>query len=200
MFERFTDRARRSVVLAQEGTRLRNGSSITAMDVLWGILSEGESRGTKMLTDLGVTVGYVEDLQGTEEGEPPPGHIPFTDTAKKCIEYSLRAALKLGHNYIGTEHMVLGLLSGQDEEVLTALAEFDITEDSFFALVKGDDEPPAVVPEVVPHKVVLLWLDLQVIDDKTYIAANDVLKLLEGGYTADQLITLLATRTEQKDT
>ncbi len=113
MFERFTDRARRVVVLAQEEARLLNHNYIGTEHLLLGLIHEGEGLAAKALESLGVTLdqvrSQVEDMIGVGTATPQ-GHIPFTPRAKKVLELSLREALQLGHNYIGTEHILLGLL------------------------------------------------------------------------------------------
>ena len=113
MFERFTDRARRVVILAQEEARLLNHNYIGTEHILLGLIQENEGVAAKALESLDISLesvrGQVEEIigQGTK---PPDGHIPFTPRAKRVLELSLREALQLGHNYIGTEHVLLGLI------------------------------------------------------------------------------------------
>ena len=113
MFERFTDRARRVVVLAQEEARLLNHNYIGTEHILLGLIHEGEGVAAKALESLGISLEavrqQVEEIIG-QGGASPSGHIPFTPRAKKVLELSLREALQLGHNYIGTEHILLGLI------------------------------------------------------------------------------------------
>jgi ATP-dependent Clp protease ATP-binding subunit ClpA len=113
MFERFTDRARATVVLAQEEARLLHHNYIGTEHVLLGLIREGEGIAARSLEALGISLESVR-LRVTEiigEGdESPSGHIPFTPRAKKVLELSLREALQLKHNYIGTEHILLGLV------------------------------------------------------------------------------------------
>ena len=113
MFERFTDRARRVVVLAQEEARLLNHNYIGTEHILLGLIHEGEGVAAKALESLGISLeavrSQVEEIIG-QGGTSPSGHIPFTPRAKKVLELSLREALQLGHNYIGTEHILLGLI------------------------------------------------------------------------------------------
>ncbi|MDQ5814914.1 MAG: ATP-dependent Clp protease ATP-binding subunit [Actinomycetota bacterium] len=113
MFERFTDRARRVVVLAQEEARLLNHNYIGTEHILLGLIHEGEGVAAKALESLGISLDkvrqQVEEIIGAGQS-PPSGHIPFTPRAKKVLELSLREALQLGHNYIGTEHILLGLI------------------------------------------------------------------------------------------
>jgi ATP-dependent Clp protease ATP-binding subunit ClpC len=113
VFERFTDRARRVVVLAQEEARLLNHNYIGTEHILLGLIHEGEGVAAKALESLGISLEavrqQVEEIIG-QGGSSPSGHIPFTPRAKKVLELSLREALQLGHNYIGTEHILLGLI------------------------------------------------------------------------------------------
>ncbi|MBI4728277.1 MAG: ATP-dependent Clp protease ATP-binding subunit [Acidobacteria bacterium] len=113
MFERFTDRARRVVVLAQEEARMLNHNYIGTEHILLGLIHEGEGVAAKALESLGILLDavrqQVEEIIGQGQN-PPTGHIPFTPRAKKVLELSLREALQLGHNYIGTEHILLGLI------------------------------------------------------------------------------------------
>ena len=113
MFERFSDQARRVVVLAQEEARLLNHNYIGTEHILLGLVHEDEGVAAQVLESLNIRLDAVrrevEELVG--QGESPPSeHIPFTPRAKKVLELSLREAIQLGHNYIGTEHILLGLL------------------------------------------------------------------------------------------
>jgi ATP-dependent Clp protease ATP-binding subunit ClpC len=113
VFERFTDRARRTVVFAQEEARMLNHNYIGTEHILLGLLREDEGVAARALTTLGVSLEAVRRDVGEIVGrgsEAPRGHIPFTPRAKKVLELSLREALQLGHNYIGTEHILLGLI------------------------------------------------------------------------------------------
>ncbi|WP_030013702.1 MULTISPECIES: ATP-dependent Clp protease ATP-binding subunit [Micrococcales] len=127
MFERFTDRARRVVVLAQEEARMLNHNYIGTEHLLLGLIHEGEGIAAKALESMGVTLSsvreQVQDIIGPGQ-QAPSGHIPFTPRAKKVLELSLREALQLGHNYIGTEHILLGLIragEGVASQVLSKL-------------------------------------------------------------------------------
>ena len=127
MFERFTDRARRVLVLAQEEARLLNHSFIGTEHILLGLIHEGEGLAAKALESLGISLEAVrEKVEETigPAGSAPTGSPPFTPRAKKVLELSLREALQLGHNYIGTEHMLLGLVregEGVAAQVLVSL-------------------------------------------------------------------------------
>jgi hypothetical protein len=113
MFERFTNRARRVVVLAQEEARLLSHNYIGTEHILLGLIAEGQGVAAKALESLEVSLQEVRQQVEAIIGrgvKDPSGHIPFTPRAKKVLELSLREALQLGHNYIGTEHILLGLL------------------------------------------------------------------------------------------
>ncbi len=113
MFERFTDRARRVVVLAQEEARMLSHNYIGTEHILLGLIHEGDGIAAKALESLSISLeavrAQVEEIIGQGQ-QAPSGHIPFTPRAKKVLELSLREALQLGHNYIGTEHILLGLI------------------------------------------------------------------------------------------
>ncbi len=113
MFERFTDRARRVVVLAQEEARHLDHNYIGTEHILLGLIHEREGVAARALTALDISLeavrAQVEEIIGRGD-QAPTGHIPFTPRAKKVLELSLREALALGHNYIGTEHILLGLI------------------------------------------------------------------------------------------
>jgi len=144
MFERFTDRARRVVVLAQEEARMLNHNYIGTEHILLGLIHEGEGVAAKALESLGISLDAVRS-QVTEiigEGQQAPsGHIPFTPRAKKVLELSLREALQLGHNYIGTEHILLGLIregEGVAAQVLTKLgADLNRVRQQVIQLLSG---------------------------------------------------------------
>ena len=117
MFEQFTDRARRVVALAQDEARMLNHDYIGTEHILLGLIHEGDGVAAKALESLGISLDAVRQqvLEIIGRGEQaPPGHIPFTPRAKKVLELSLREALQLGHNYIGTEHILLGLIREGD--------------------------------------------------------------------------------------
>ena len=113
MFERFTDRARRVIVLAQEEARGLNHNYIGTEHILLGLIHEGEGVAAKALESMGISLDdvrrEVEEIIG-RGAEPPVGHIPFTPRAKKVLELSLREGLQMGHKYIGTEFLLLGLI------------------------------------------------------------------------------------------
>src|SRR5438067_2292347 len=124
MFERFTDRARRVVVLAQEEARMLNHNYIGTEHILLGLIHEGEGVAAKALESLGISLEAVrEKVEETigPAGSSTTGSPPFTPRAKKVLELSLREALQLGHNYIGTEHMLLGLVREGEGVAATVL-------------------------------------------------------------------------------
>ena len=129
MFERFTDRARRVVVLAQDEARALNHNYIGTEHLLLGLIHEGEGVAAKALESMDVTLdkarAQVVEIIG-EGQSAPSGHIPFTPRAKKVLELSLREALQLSHNYIGTEHILLGLLREGEGVAVQTLGNLDV--------------------------------------------------------------------------
>jgi ATP-dependent Clp protease ATP-binding subunit ClpA len=127
LFDRFTDRARRVIPLAQEEAHLLQHNYIGTEHLLLGLLSEGEGVAAKALESLGISLEavrvQVEEIIGRGQ-TAPTGHIPFTPRAKKVLELSLREALQLGHDYIGTEHMLLGLIREGEGVAAQVLAGF----------------------------------------------------------------------------
>ena len=148
VFERFTDRARRVVVLAQEEARLLNHNYMGTEHILLGLIHEGEGVAAKALESLGISLeavrSQVEEIIG-QGGSSPSGHIPFTPRAKKVLELSLREALQLGHNYIGTEHILLGLIregEGVAAQVLVKLgADLSRVRQQVIQLLSGYSGP-----------------------------------------------------------
>jgi ATP-dependent Clp protease ATP-binding subunit ClpC len=144
MFERFTDRARRVVVLAQEEARMLNHNYIGTEHILLGLIHEGEGVAAKALESLNISLeavrSQVEEIIGQGQ-QAPSGHIPFTPRAKKVLELSLREALQLGHNYIGTEHILLGLIregEGVAAQVLVKLgADLNRVRQQVIQLLSG---------------------------------------------------------------
>jgi ATP-dependent Clp protease ATP-binding subunit ClpC len=118
MFERFTDRARRVVVFAQEEARGLNHNWIGTEHLLLAVIREGQGVGARALESMQVSLDaarqQVESIIGRGQELVSDGHIPFTPRAKKVLELSLREALQLGHDYIGTEHILLGLIREGD--------------------------------------------------------------------------------------
>ncbi len=144
MFERFTDRARRVVVLAQEEAKMLNHNYIGTEHLLLGLIHEGEGVAAKALQSMDISLEavrqQVEDIIPPGQ-QQPTGHIPFTPRAKKVLELSLREALQLGHNYIGTEHILLGLIregEGVAAQVLVKLgADLNRVRQTVIQLVSG---------------------------------------------------------------
>src|SRR4249920_3211554 len=127
MFERFTDRARQTVVFAQEEARRLDHTHIGTEHLLLGLIRESDGLAAQALGRLGMSLGELRTEVVRTIGEAgsasPTGHIPFTPRSKKVLELSLREALELGHNYIGTEHILLGLVregEGVAAQVLVA--------------------------------------------------------------------------------
>src|SRR5829696_5803126 len=144
MFERFTDRARRVVVLAQEEARMLNHNYIGTEHILLGLIHEGEGVAAKALESLGISLEAVrqkvEEIIGHGQ-QSPSGHIPFTPRAKKVLELSLREALQINHSYIGTEHILLGLIregEGVAAQVLVKLgADLNRVRQQVIQLLSG---------------------------------------------------------------
>src|SRR5688500_13712809 len=151
MFERFTDRARRVVVLAQAEATMPNRNYIGTEHTLLGLIHEGEAVAAKALESLGISLDavreQVQDIIGQGQ-QQPTGHIPFTPRAKKVLELSLREALQLGHNYIGTEHILLGLIregEGVAAQVLVKLgADLNRVRQQVIQLLSGYQGKEAV--------------------------------------------------------
>ena len=149
MFERFSDRARRVVVLAQEESRRLNHNYIGTEHLLLGLTSEREGVAAQVLLSLGVSLDavrtQVEEIIGRGD-DSPAGHIPFTPRSKKVLELSLREALALGHNYIGTEHILLGLIregEGVAAQVLVKLgADLPVVRDRVITALGAMQPPP----------------------------------------------------------
>jgi len=146
--ERFTDRARRVVVLAQEEARRLNHNYIGTEHILLGLIHEGEGVAARALESLGISLDavrqQVEEIIGRGQ-QAPPGHIPFTPRAKKVLELSLREALQLGHDYVGTEHILLGLIregDGVAAQVLVKLgADLNRVRQQVIQLLTGYQGP-----------------------------------------------------------
>lgn len=147
MFERFTDRSRRVLVLAQEEARLLGHSFIGTEHILLGLIHEEEGIAAHALMRCGITIEAtrraVEDTAGAA-GEPPSGSPPFTPSVKKVLELSLREALQFGHSYIGTEHLLLGLIRESDGVAVTIIqnlgADLGQLRQEVIALMSGVTE------------------------------------------------------------
>ena len=155
MFERFTDRARQAVELAHDEAMRLNHSYIGTEHLLLGLIREGEGVAAQALEALGISLDgvrqQVEQIIGEGQQPPPPGEIPYTPRAKKVLELSLREAKQLGHHYIGTEHLLLGLIReghGVAAQVLTELgADLNRVRQQVIQLLHGTQGPrPGPVP------------------------------------------------------
>jgi hypothetical protein len=164
-FERLTDRARRVLVLAQEEARHLNHDSIDPEHLLLGLVKEGDGIAARALAELDVTLGQVQ--QKVEELRPssdtsPTHSPPFTDAAKKVFELALREALALGHNYIGTEHMLLGILrkgDGLAVQVLVSLhADMQRVREEVTQLLTIEDHVIRAVPGIGVRKTSVTWM------------------------------------------
>jgi len=145
LFQRLTDRARRSMALAQDEARLLRHNYIGTEHLLLGLLHEGDGVAARALESMGISLdgarGQVKEIIG-RGNDSPAGHIPYTPRAKKVLELSLREALQLGHHYVGTEHVLLGLLregQGVAAQVLTRLgAEHAQVREHILGLLAGE--------------------------------------------------------------
>lgn len=166
MFERFTERARRVVVYAQEEARALSQNYIGTEHLLLGLIREEEGIAARALESMGINLedvrAQVEDIIGRGETQPP-GHIPFTPRAKKVLELSLREALQLGHNYIGTEHILLGLIregEGVAARVLFNLgADLEKVRNQVIQLLSGYYSPAQAVEEKDASRMPASMLD-----------------------------------------
>src|SRR6185437_12769979 len=144
MFERFTDRARRAVELAQDEARRLEHNYIGTEHILLGLVREGNGVAARALESLGISLDavrqQVEEIIGRGQ-QAPSGHVPFTPRAKKVLELSLRESMQLGHNYIGPEHILLGLVregDGVAAQVLVKLgADLNRVRQQVIQLVHG---------------------------------------------------------------
>jgi ATP-dependent Clp protease ATP-binding subunit ClpC len=159
LFERFTKRARDVVVLAQDEGRALKHNYIGTEHLLLGLLREEEGIAARVLESLDITVeevrAQVARIVG-EGDEPPTGHVPFTPRAKKVLELSLREARALRHDYIGTEHILLGLAretEGVASRILLDLgADAETLRGHVLGMVSGG-RPPTTQAEAVPRRV-----------------------------------------------
>ncbi len=126
MFERFTDRARRVIVLAQEEAKMLNHNYIGTEHLLLGLIHEADGIAAKVLLEVGVSLDVVREIlhdQNPGAESQPVGHIPFTPRAKKVLDLALREALAIEHQYISTEHILLGLLREGEGVAANVLTE-----------------------------------------------------------------------------
>ncbi len=169
MFDRFTDRARRVIVLAQDEARMLNHNYIGTEHLLLGLIHEGEGVAAKALESLGISLEavreQVEEIIGQGQ-QAPTGHIPFTPRAKKVLEFSMREALQINHPYIGTEHILLGLIregEGVAAQVLIKLgADLNRVRNQVLQLLsgyQGKEAATAGAPEAGPASSAATILD-----------------------------------------
>lgn len=162
MFERFTDRARRVIVLAQDEAKLLNHNYIGTEHLLLGLIHEGEGVAAKALESLGISLEAVRqqviEIMGQGQ-QVPSGHIPFSPRAKRVLELSLREALQMNHNYIGTEHILLGLIREGEGVAAQALlklgADLNRVRSTVIQLLagyQGKEASMAGAPEAGPEK------------------------------------------------
>ncbi len=138
MFERFTERSRQVIILAQEESRTLKHDYIGAEHILLGLLREEEGIAARVLDRFDITVLTVRNMIAQAVGSNPEtshGQLPFTPRAKRIMELALREALNLGHNYIGTEHLLLGLLRENEGLAMQIVHDFDVHPDNIRAEV-----------------------------------------------------------------
>jgi hypothetical protein len=159
MFERFTDKARRTVVLAQEEARLLRHDYVGTEHILLGLLRERGGVAARALTSLGISLEAARERleAAVGRGQAVSGHIPFTRQAKRTLELALREALQLGDNYIGTEHILLGLLrdaDGRGTEILVGLgADLNVVRQRVIQTIgRASDPSRAEAPGVRPAR------------------------------------------------
>jgi ATP-dependent Clp protease ATP-binding subunit ClpC len=141
LFQRFTERARQVIVLAQDEARALKHDYIGTEHILLGLLREEEGVAARVLESLDITVeevrAQVERVVGRGDADVGAGTIPFTPRAKKVLELALREALSLGHNYIGTEHILLGLVRENEGVAAEILRDFDADAQTLRRAVLG---------------------------------------------------------------
>ena len=175
LLERFTDRARQVVVLAQEEARMLNHNYIGTEHILLGLTREGEGVAAKALESLGISLDVVrqqvEEIIGQGQ-QAPSGHIPFTPRVKKVLELTQQAALQLGHNYIGTEHILLGLIregDGVAAQVLLILgADLNRVRQQVIQLLHGRQarEPVSARPTTLELSLPAVQARLEAIEQR----------------------------------
>jgi ATP-dependent Clp protease ATP-binding subunit ClpC len=183
MFERFTDKARRVIVLAQNEARSLDHDYIGTEHILLALIEQGNGVGPKALEAMQISVDTVrekvEEITGRGQVPTRQGHIPFTPAAKKVLELSLREALQLGHHYIGTEHILLGLLregEGVAGRVLVSLgADLDRTRQLVIQILTGrhQEEAASAVGEDLRDRLASMAARLAVIERKLRDAAAE---------------------------
>jgi prophage maintenance system killer protein len=198
LFQRFTDRARRAVHLAQEEARLLRHNYVGTEHLLLGLLYEGEGIAAQALGSLGISLqavrAQVEQIIG-HGPTTPTGHIPFTPRAKKALELSLREALQLGHNYIGTEHLLLGLIREGEGVAAQVLARFDADHarlrEQVLRLVTDDCQEPGV-----PTRLVRVSVPADLVEAAERLA--EVRQQKQAAFDAGDLDRAAALRDQEK--
>jgi ATP-dependent Clp protease ATP-binding subunit ClpC len=178
MFERFTDRARRVVVLAQDEARLLKHPAIGTEHLLLGMVGEGEAVASQALTAFGVNINTARAAveKVTDRGASThTGHVPFTPRMKSVLERSLREALQLGHNYIGTEHIILALVREGEGAGIQALRVLGVDTDTLrrkvIDLIAGYQPAPPKPAVPSPLTLALKAIGAYQADMQTRIAA-----------------------------
>ncbi len=206
MFDRFTDRARRVIVLAQDEARMLNHNYIGTEHLLLGLIHEGEGVAAKALESLGITLepvrDQVEEIIGQGQ-QAPTGHIPFTPRAKKVLEYSMREALQINHPYIGTEHILLGLIregEGVAAQVLIKLgADLNRVRSTVLQMLsgyQGKEAATAGAPDTGPAQAAATILD-QFGRNLTQAARENKLDPVIGrAKEIERVMTVLSRRTK----
>ncbi len=198
LFQRFTDRARRAVHLAQEEARLLRHNYVGTEHLLLGLLYEGEGVAARALGSLGVSLqavrGQVEQIIG-HGPTIPTGHIPFTPRAKKALALSLREALALGHNYIGTEHLLLGLVREGEGVAAQVLGRFDADHarlrEQVLRLVTDDCQEPGA-----PTRLVRVSVPADLVEAAERLA--EVRRQKEAAFDTGDLDRAAALRDQEK--
>jgi prophage maintenance system killer protein len=198
LFQRFTDRARRVVHLAQEEARLLRHNYVGTEHLLLGLLYEGEGIAAQALGSLGISLeavrAQVEQIIGRGQ-TTPTGHIPFTPRAKKVLELSLREALQLGHHYIGTEHLLLGLVREGEGVAAQVLARFDADHarlrEQVLRLVSDNCQEPGA-----PTRLVRVSVPADLVEAAQRLA--EVRRQKEAAFDAGDLDRAAALRDREK--
>ena len=219
MFELFTDRARQVVVLAREEARTLNHTYIGTEHVLLGLIHEGEGVAARVLESLNISLEAtrqrVEEIIGRGQGGPydhlpftpsakkalervqgaPTGHIPFTPRAKKVLELSLREARQLGHDYIGTEHILLGLIREGDGVAAQVLQQFgaDLNRVRQTVIQFLSGYRPGMSSEMVTRQELRAALQPSLFDERQKV----VLSLLLEGETTSGIADVLGVSKER---
>lgn len=179
MFERFTDRSRRVVILSQENARLRKQPYIAAQNLLIGLYDEGEGVAASVMKESRFP-RHDDKYTSSFDGEPKGAHLPFTVTTKKILELSLREALQLGHNYIGTEHILLACIrQEQDPGLIDWIKPGELRRATIFKLSSYTTTKPAP-PETNPRERLTEILKANVAPGLLFETLNAIMLWHEG--------------------